>query len=72
MTNTPEQSGLSAWTELCELCDWNEIDALRIIERFVQVKAPLPTGRLRELCQILSTSYVAIKSSVQINHVPEA
>lgn len=72
MTIQPEQTGLSAWTELCELCDWDEITALQVIERFVQVKAPYPSGRVRELCQALAASHAAIKASVLRDQVPEA
>jgi hypothetical protein len=72
MTIRHEQAGLNAWTELCELCDWNELDALRVIERFVQVKAPYPTGRVRELCQSLAESHAAIKASVLREQVPES
>lgn len=72
MTKSPEQSGLSAWTELCEIFDWDEIDALRAIERFVQVRAPYPTGRVRELCQTLAESHAAIKTAILKDHVPDA
>lgn len=72
MKTSHEQAGLSAWTELCEICDWDEMIALQTIERFVQVKSPFPTGRIRELCQILSTSHAAIKSSILHNQTPEA
>jgi len=69
---TPESAGLNAWTELCELCDWDERVALQTIERFVQVKSPYPSGRTRELCQTLSESYVAIKASILQDQPPEA
>lgn len=72
MINAPEQIGLGAWTELCEMCDWDESAALQVIERFVQVKTPYPTGRARELCQSLSLSYAAIKAAVFHDQFPEA
>ncbi len=53
MTLPPEIWSLSAWTELCEIHDWDEEEAASCIERFVHSKAPIPTGRGRELCETL-------------------
>jgi len=70
MNPPPEHSGLAAWTELCESCDWDEVDALRVLECHIQAKAPLPSGRRRELCTLLTSAYVQIKSDVE-KRLPE-
>ena len=57
--------GLNAWTELCEICDWDEIEALRTLERHIQAKSPQPTGRTREVCIALTAAYVKIKAEVE-------
>ena len=65
MEHTPEHGGLGAWTELCEICDWNEVAALKTLERFIQAKSPQPTGRARELCTILTSAYAQIKKGLE-------
>lgn len=72
MKETPEQSGLDSWTELCESCEWDELEALRTLERFIHAKPPQPTGRIRELCTALTHAYMQIKQSMQDHFIPEA
>ena len=72
MKGTPEHGGLDSWTELCETCEWDEVEALRTLERFIQSKSPQPTGRVRELCIALTRAYTQIKQSIQDHVIPEA
>lgn len=60
MTNPPEILGLAAWTEMCELHDWDEESAADTLDRFVHCKSPIPVGRVRELCHVLASSQALI------------
>jgi len=61
----PEIMGLSSWTELCEIHDWDEEEAAGCLARFIHVKSPIPTGRARELCEQISKSVAIIKMKVR-------
>ena len=61
MTLPPEILGLSSWTELCELHDWDEDEAKDCLTRFIHAKTPNPTGRVRELCELIVRSVTIIK-----------
>jgi hypothetical protein len=66
MSNPPELMGLAAWTELCELHDWDEDDAKDTLDRFVHCKIPIPVGRVRELCQVLASSQALIAAKTAL------
>ncbi len=62
--NLPKEiQATAAWTELCELCDWDEEEVASTIQRYILSQSPIPVGRERELCIILHTMTTMFKSA---------
>ena len=61
--NLPREiQATAAWTELCELCDWDDEEVALTLQRYMLSQAPIPVGRVRELCSILHTMTTMFKS----------
>jgi hypothetical protein len=50
----PEIASLIDWTELTELCDWDEERAAKLLEAVrLESKPLMPSGRRLELCRAI-------------------
>jgi hypothetical protein len=50
----PEILSLAEWTELCELCDWDEVKAAKLLEATrLETRRLMPEGRRLEICRSL-------------------
>jgi hypothetical protein len=70
----PEFQSLAEWTELCELCDWNEEKAARLLEAVrLKTKRLMPDGRRLEIClSILDRQTLIDRKSSATTPVAEA
>lgn len=58
-----ELTGLSLWTELCELHDWDEEEAAKTLNRYMLSLSPIPVGRVREICESLHVLSIKLKDA---------
>ena len=68
-TMTPEISSLADWTELCELCDWDETWAATLLEAVKLHSVNLmPKGRKLELCKAIISRQPLIDQKSQASY----